>query len=266
LVSVLMTSYNREKFIAEAIESVLSSTYTNFELIVVDDGSADETVAIAKSYSQKDPRVQVHRNEKNLGDYHNRNKAASYASGKYIKYLDSDDLMYKHTLQVMVDFMEQFPETAYGVSSSGINTKQPFPHRFLPETAIRHHFFEKNFLDCAPTGSIIRTDVFNTLGGFSGKRMIGDLEFGLTCAARYPVMILPPGLVFWREHGNQEVFYGINNNMYEPMTDEFLAAFFKTIPENVLTAAEIQKIWENGKKNKRKALFRQKIKRFLNIQ
>ena len=84
LVSVLMTSYNRENYIAEAIESVLASTYKNFELIIVDDRSKDRTVEIARSYESKDDRVKVYINEKNLGDYPNRNKAASYAKGFYI--------------------------------------------------------------------------------------------------------------------------------------------------------------------------------------
>ena|SRR5674476_1029541 len=86
-VSVLMTAYNREKYIAEAIESVLAQTFTDFELVVVDDGSKDHTVDIARRYS-KDPRVSVHINEKNLGDYPNRNRAASLARGRYLKYLD----------------------------------------------------------------------------------------------------------------------------------------------------------------------------------
>ncbi|MBK8712927.1 MAG: glycosyltransferase family 2 protein [Niastella sp.] len=95
LVSVLMTAYNRQQFIAEAIESVLASTYQNWELIIVDDGSKDDTVAVTKSYAEKDNRIHVYVNEKNLGDYPNRNKAAFYANGKYLKYLDSDDLIMK---------------------------------------------------------------------------------------------------------------------------------------------------------------------------
>src|SRR5258708_39815278 len=91
LVSILMTAYNREKYIAEAIESVLTSSYTNFELIIVDDCSTDNTLTIAKSYEKNDARIKVYLNEKNLKDYPNRNRAASHAKGKYIKYLDYDD-------------------------------------------------------------------------------------------------------------------------------------------------------------------------------
>ena len=82
--SVLMTAYNREKYIGEAIESVLASSYTNFELLIVDDGSKDNTITIAQSFEQKDSRIKVYINKKNLGDYPNRNYAASLATGKYI--------------------------------------------------------------------------------------------------------------------------------------------------------------------------------------
>src|SRR5665213_2881754 len=110
LVSVLMTSYNREKYIAEAIESVLASTYTNFELIIVDDSSTDNTVEIAKSYGRKDSRIKVFVNEKNLAQFGNRNKAASYSRGYFLKYFDSDDVMYPDCLEVMVSAMATYPE------------------------------------------------------------------------------------------------------------------------------------------------------------
>ena len=91
LVSVLMTSYNREKYIGLAIESVLNSTYQNWELIICDDCSSDGTVEIAKSFAKKDARIRVYINERNLGDYPNRNRAAQYAVGTYLKYVDADD-------------------------------------------------------------------------------------------------------------------------------------------------------------------------------
>ncbi len=83
LVSVLMTPYNREQYLPEAIESVLDSCYKNFELIIVDDNSNDGTLNIAKAYETKDKRIKVYVNENHLGDYANRNQAASYAGGKY---------------------------------------------------------------------------------------------------------------------------------------------------------------------------------------
>src|SRR5690349_21051330 len=96
-ISVLMTAYNRASYIGAAIESVLAQTERDFELVVVDDRSTDDTVAVASAYLS-DPRVRIARNERNLGDYPNRNHAATLARGRFIKYHDSDDVMYPHCL------------------------------------------------------------------------------------------------------------------------------------------------------------------------
>ena len=127
-VSVLMTAYNREKYIAEAIESVLASTYTNYELIIMDDGSSDNTVNIARSFEIKDRRVKVFKNETNLGQFPNRNMAATYAQGTYLKYVDSDDVIYPYTLEMMVNNMEQFPEAALGFCLTHGPCKKPLPY------------------------------------------------------------------------------------------------------------------------------------------
>ncbi|GAB3663604.1 hypothetical protein GCM10028791_39020 [Echinicola sediminis] len=85
LVSVLMPAYNSEAYIGIAIQSVIDSTYQNWELIITDDNSTDNTLEIARSFEKNDDRVKVILNDKNYGDYPNRNKAASHAQGKYLK-------------------------------------------------------------------------------------------------------------------------------------------------------------------------------------
>lgn len=265
LVSVLMTAYNRERYIREAIESVLASHYPHFELIIVDDGSTDATVAIANSYAEKDPRVTVHINETNLGDYPNRNRAASYARGKYLKYLDSDDLIYRHGLQALVDFMEQDETVAMGISYRRNITHRPFPWILEPAESFRHHFFVEGFLDAGPTGTIIRRECFEALGGFSGKRMIGDLEFGLKAAAAYKVMLLPPALSFWRSHGDQEIFIGNANDSYFPLTEAVLRGCFATLPDHILTPAERAKILEDFARLQRTQRLKKAVKRIFFI-
>ncbi|MFN9110899.1 MAG: glycosyltransferase family 2 protein, partial [Bacteroidota bacterium] len=108
-----MTAYNRQDFIAEAIESVLAQTYQNWELIVVDDCSKDNTVAIVESYAQNDNRIRVYINEKNLGDYPNRNRAASYASGELLMYVDSDDTIKSDALEYIFKYFQSFPKAQH---------------------------------------------------------------------------------------------------------------------------------------------------------
>lgn len=214
LVSVLMTAYNREKYIGEAIDSILASTYTNFELIIVDDGSADNTVAIAREYAAREPRIAVYVNDRNLGDYHNRNKAASYATGKYIKYVDSDDLIYPDSLGIFVAAMERFPEAAVGIMSTICQDDRPYPFQLSPKEAYQYHFFTKGLFDTGPSALIFRADRFREIGGFSGKRFVGDVEINLRLAARWPVIKTASSLVFWRQHEGQEFVAGWGSTGY----------------------------------------------------
>jgi len=206
LVSVLMTVYNREKYIAEAIESVINSSYTNWELIVVDDRSTDRSVEIARKYEATDSRIKVYINEKNLGDYPNRNKAASYATGKYIKYLDSDDLIYWYGLQTMVEDMEMCPDACMGLSSANFITKLKYPVLLTPTEAYKYHFFTRGFLYTGPTGAIYRTDYFRKTGGFQVDYAVAaDFGFNIKAALYAPIVVFQADLFWWRQHDEQEI-------------------------------------------------------------
>lgn len=205
LVSVLMTAYNREKYIAEAIESVMASTYQNWELIIVDDCSQDKTVEIAKSYQAKDSRIKVYQNEKNLGDYPNRNKAASYAKGKYLKYVDADDLIYPYGLEQLVFYMEQFPDAAYGLCSLPQDDERIYPFQLSPEQAYyRHYIADKWIFHKAPLSSMIKKEFFDKVGGFSGKQHLGDFELWNLLSQKFNVILMPQGIVWYRSHEDQQ--------------------------------------------------------------
>lgn len=205
LVSVLMTTYNREKYLAQAIESVLSSTYENFELIIVDDQSKDRSLEIAQAYASRDQRVVAILNEKNLGDYPNRNKAASLAKGKYLKYVDADDMIYPNGLEVLVRGMEKFPEAGFGLCSMPQDNERIYPYMLNPEQAYYRHYFEKQLFHKAPLSSIIRKDAFEAVGRFSGRRYLGDFEMWHVLAARYPLVLMQQGVVWYRIHEEQEM-------------------------------------------------------------
>lgn len=200
-----MTAYNREKYIAAAIESVLASTFPDFELLVVDDGSKDRTVEIVRQFQAKDPRVRLYINEKNLGDYPNRNAAAGYAKGKYLKYVDADDYIYPWGLELLVGMMDRYPDCGWGLCSLPQNVKQPFPIRLSPKEAYEYHYQGPGLFHKAPLSSIIRIETFKEAGGFSGRRMVGDTEMWHKLALSHNVLLMPEGLVWYREHDAQEV-------------------------------------------------------------
>lgn len=103
LVSIIMPSWNTGRFIAESIESVVDQTYTNWELIIVDDCSTDNTDVIVAAF--KDKRIRYFKNEKNSGAALTRNRAIREAKGEWIAFLDSDDLWDSQKLEKQIDFM-----------------------------------------------------------------------------------------------------------------------------------------------------------------
>ena len=104
LVSIIMPSWNTDRFIAESIDSVLAQTYRNWELIIVDDCSSDNTDEIVASF--KDERIKYFKNEKNRGAALTRNRAMREAQGEWIAFLDSDDLWTPDKLEKQIHFMQ----------------------------------------------------------------------------------------------------------------------------------------------------------------
>jgi glycosyltransferase involved in cell wall biosynthesis len=214
LVSVLMTAYNRKNYISEAIESVLASTYKYFELIIVDDASDDDTPSIAHFYAAKDSRIKVFVNSHNLGDYRNRNLAASHAKGVYLKYVDSDDCIMPWCLEIMVYCMERFPEASIGVSSNQFENIF-YPLLYSPISAYRAYYYHNQLLSVGPTATIIRRSIFLEFGGFSGENYVGDTQLWLQLSKSSPVVYLPPGLIYWREHEGQQIVEERKNSLIE---------------------------------------------------
>ena len=112
-ISVLMPIYNtQEEHLREAIESILNQTFSDFELIVIDDCSTDTTGEILKRLAERDERVKVHPNEVNLRLPSSLNKAISLARGRYIARMDADDIALPERLERQYAFMEAHPNVA----------------------------------------------------------------------------------------------------------------------------------------------------------
>ncbi|WP_273130279.1 glycosyltransferase family 2 protein [Bacillus weihaiensis] len=107
LVSVIMPAYNCGEYIGLTLNSVIAQTYQNWEVIVVDDCSTDNTEEIVKSYISRESRIKYFKLEKNSGAAVARNKATDYAKGKYIAFLDSDDIWFPEKLTRQIGFMKQ---------------------------------------------------------------------------------------------------------------------------------------------------------------
>lgn len=126
LVSVIMPVYNTEKYVGQAIESVLSQTYPDFELLIVDDGSKDRSRDICEEYSKKDSRISVFTNDTDMhGPGSARNIGLNHASGEYLYFMDSDDWLDENLLETVVNCMRQTGAdiVQFGVISEYGNSK-----------------------------------------------------------------------------------------------------------------------------------------------
>lgn len=204
-VSVLMTAFNRARYIGAAIESVLAQTFDDFELVIVDDASSDGTLDVARRYAAIDARVRVVANDRNLGDYPNRNHAASLARGRFLKYHDSDDLMYTHCLATIVPALDAEPRAAFAVSTGWAWPGGPCPMLLSPRLCYEREFLGPGLFMAGPASALFRTDVFRALGGFENHGVPSDFVFWLKACARYSALLVPADLFWYREHAGQEL-------------------------------------------------------------
>lgn len=124
----MMPTYNVEKYVEEAVCSILDQTYCNFEFIIVDDGSTDHTLEILRSFS--DPRIRLLFNDKNEGNYPARNRGCRLAKGKYIAVMDADDIALPARLEKQIEYMEKYSDvlacgTAYRLIGKNKVIQQP---------------------------------------------------------------------------------------------------------------------------------------------
>lgn len=116
LVSIVLASYNGAKYLPLQLDSIQNQTYENFELIVVDDSSSDETLSILEQYAAKDDRIHIYRAEKNLGLIANFERGLKLACGEFIALADQDDIFLPEKLELLVNKLEEFPHRDLVVS------------------------------------------------------------------------------------------------------------------------------------------------------
>ncbi len=151
LISVIMPVYNSEKYVVDAIKSVLNQTYHNIELIVIDDFSTDGTASIVKELSQMDSRIKFHINNKNLGVSAARNKGVSLSRGDWIAYLDSDDMWTDNKLEKQYNLINVKNVDFVFTGSSFVNEKGKSLEWTLgvPEKITFKELLKQNVISCS---------------------------------------------------------------------------------------------------------------------
>ena len=162
LVSIITASYNNALFIRETIESVLSQTYSCWEMIIIDDCSSDNSLDIIREYTQKDNRIKLIINQENIGVSKSRNRAIKEAKGTYIAFLDSDDLWLPKKLTKQINLMRQKNVLMSYSSYKTINENSEVTGYFLAKTKVSY----KDLLKTSTIGTL--TTIYNAkkLGKF----------------------------------------------------------------------------------------------------
>lgn len=219
LFTVATISYNSGKWIRQTIESVLASSFSNFEFLISDDCSTDNTWAIIKEY--KDPRIKAERNENNIGEYPNRNKVLHAASGEYIFFIDGDDILFHDSLQRISKYISFFPDAGalYGVAPHQFDFVV-MPYLFTPKEITGLIYL--NLLPITVVGfaeTIFKSSALKNMGGFKENISIGDNYVKRRLACVESILLVPLGFTFWRQTEGQATKLAARN--YRSMKENY---------------------------------------------
>jgi len=208
-ISVVMPNYNRGAFLPEAIESILNQTFRDFEFIIIDDGSVDNSWEIIQKYSEKDTRIRAFKNDKNYHIVYTRNRGISLSETDLIAFLDSDDVAMPERLEIQLEFMKNNLDC--GVCGSNfeiINEKSELTgHKKFPEN---DDDIKKSFFFFNPFGQntvIIRKRCFDEVGLYNDEyRNAEDLDMWMRIGSKYALHNIQKELVKYRVHRDNSIF------------------------------------------------------------
>ncbi|MEW6088687.1 MAG: glycosyltransferase [bacterium] len=199
--SVLITSYNDSKFISQCMDSILTQTFQDFEIIIVDDASRDNTVEIIKSYQKKNARINLICNEKNIGLAKSLNKGLQYCRADLVARQDADDYSVLTRFEEQLSYLNRFQdvillgtqEIGVDESNSGIESPYCYPvgYEIIRNTLIKRNCFNHSSV-------MFKKDVILSVGGYRPFPACQDYDLWIRVAKNYKVDNLDKKLVYRR--------------------------------------------------------------------
>lgn len=213
LVSVIMPSYNHEKYISEAIESVLNQSHKDLELIIVDDASKDSSGEIIKAYQEKDGRIQAIFHCQNKGIAVTINDGIERASGRYIAIIASDDIWVFDKLEKQLNVLEKdedlvvYSDSLIIDSYGNLVVKRPAKKRSAPQWEKSGNIFKKLLAGNFVCGSsiIFKRANLKDIRYEERYKYVNDWKFALDLAKNYNYYFIPESLVKYRMHGKNSI-------------------------------------------------------------
>ncbi len=274
-VSVIIPAYNQARFLGDALESVLSQTYPYYEIIVVDDGSTDNTSEVIHKYGSLIKSIQ----QENMGLGGARNTGIRNSRGEFIGFLDADDIWLPDYLEKMIGLAGNFPDAgvyycgAKSIDQYGGELFQYFGKPFLLSSTIYHILIRHNFL--IPSTILLRRSVIDEIGLFEQSNPLihgcEDWDLWLRIAPKYRFIGTSEILVHYRLHGSSlsanptkmqravraviEKNFGPENGDPAEWSKEKRRAYGGVYRFNLISSIQRQNDWEVGVSYLQKALF-----------
>lgn len=219
-VSVLLPSYNHEKYIGETIESVLNQTFSDFEFIIIGDCSPDNSVEIIKKYVDKDDRIKFYIHDKNMGIAKTENELIDLAKGKYIAFLNSDDVWHESKLEKQLNLLEKDENLIIWTEGEIIDENSNLVGKKFTKTyGSRKKKLNGDIFNALLHGNYIlfaslmfKRDNLKGLRFIEDLKIINDYPFELALAKKYKYHFIKQPLTYYRMHGKNTIIMNKENS------------------------------------------------------
>ena len=202
LVSIIMNCHNGQKFLKEAISSIINQTYKKFELIFFNNCSSDQSENIVKNFNDK--RIKYFESEGYLNLYQARNEALKYSKGEYVTFLDTDDLWEDNKIEKQLEFFEKNKSAKILYTNYYLFTHSKNDKKIFFKTQKSSGKITQELLNSYSVGIIttmVKKSVFDKYNFKNNYTIIGDYDFYLNCSLEYPIYYLDLPLAYYRWHG-----------------------------------------------------------------
>jgi len=218
LISVLIASYNNEQFINQTIESCLNQNYHNYEIIISDDYSSDNSWKLINSYSND--KIRAYSQDQNLGEYENRIFCLDKAIGEYVIFIDGEDLLYPHALHTISNYLTTYTSACQLIARDW-DERIIYPRLIGPKDFIELEFFYFGIIALNFTRVVFKkSHLSRKVKNISAPPKLIDVFFQYEIGKEYNSLLIPSGFSWWRRRSGQasesllsDAFY-----MYEEMS------------------------------------------------
>jgi glycosyltransferase involved in cell wall biosynthesis len=246
-VSVCIPTYNNAHFISDALDSVLAQTFTNFECIVLDNCSTDNTREVVAKYLERDKRIKYSVNETNIGSGGNFNRCLQHATGQYVKFLCADDLLQPACIEQLVSIMEENPSVVLAACARQFTDRHLVPTFSLayskqPEVLAGTEVIKKCFIEGQnfigePTAVLFRSKDAERGFNLSYRQLI-DMDMWFHILEKGNFAFTPEVLCVIRQHGEQET---ISNFATDAAIEDEFRLYYDYVKKEYMNISSVTK-------------------------